>query len=228
MKTKQKSVRVFEIECENIAEFGAYLDKNGVLIGGLLIMLKNDTNGLFAAECKRRGLCYASMGECEESGLLAKKDLPPLEAPSVAPKKEEPLPIVEEPKKPAVAAKKAPIKPQAELPMEAVKEEKTKSEPAKTVLVTKNLRSGEFVSSDTDVTVLGRINSGAKVKTLGNAAIFDTVDGDVEVGGEYLMIRAIGKGNVSFKGEQIKKEMLDGKKTKMITFEGGKLAVKDI
>lgn len=227
MKTKQKSVRVFEIECENIAEFGGYLDKNGVLIGGLLIMLKNDKDGLFAAECKKRGLCYASMGECEESGLLAKKDLPPLEVKVETPKKEEPTAVPEEQKKPS-APKKVAVKQQAELPMEAIKEEKVKVEPAKTVLVTKNLRSGELVSSDSDVTILGRINSGAKVKTTANAAIFDMVDGDVEVGGEYLMIKAIGKGNVIFKGEQIKKEMLDGKKTKMITFEDGKLAVKDI
>ncbi len=212
MKTKQKSIRVFEIECENLFEFEAYLDKNAVLLNGFLLMLKGDADGLFGRECKKRGLCYASMGECEEGTLLVKKDLPPL------PVEEKPS-VIEEAK-----PKKVIIKPQAALPLESIKQESEKT--PKTLLITKTLRSGELISSESDITVLGRINSGAKVKTSANAAILDTVDGEVEVGGEYLMIKSIGKGSVVFRGEQIKKEMLDGK-TKMITFDG-KLTIKDV
>ena len=56
MKVKQKSVRVFEIECDNLSEFEAYLDKNSVLLSGFLMLLKGDAKGSFAKECKKRGL----------------------------------------------------------------------------------------------------------------------------------------------------------------------------
>lgn len=227
MKVKQKSVRVFEIECDNISEFEAYLDKNSVLLSGFLMLLKGDAKGLFAKECKKRGLCYASMGECDDAGLAFKKDIA-LEKP-IENIKEEVQPKVEikseEPKQ--EAPKKQPIKPQAKLPLDAKPEEQKPSlSPTKTLMVTKNLRSGEDISTDADVTITGRINSGAKVKTNGNAIILDVVDGDVEVWGDYVILKNIGKGTVSLKGVKIDKNSLNGK-TKLATFDG-KLAIKDI
>ena len=111
------------------------------------------------------------------------------------------------------------------MPIGVKTEEPIKAAP-KTVVIAKNLRSGESISTDADVTILGRINSGAKVRTSGNATILDAVDGDIEAWGEYVMIKTIGKGTVSFRGEQIKKESLDGK-MKLVTFDG-KLSLKDI
>jgi septum site-determining protein MinC len=222
MKAKQKSIRVFEIECESLTDFEAYLNKNGVLLNGFLLLLKGDSKGLFAKECKKRGLCYALFGECDEDALIAKKDSP----------KE--LPEIVEPPRPeaktgeqqtTVTVKKTTLKAQASLPIETKMVEPIKELP-KTVVIAKNLRSGESISTDADVTILGRINSGAKVKTSGNATILEAVDGDVEAWGEYVMIKTIGKGTVSFCGEQIKKEFLDGK-MKLVTFDG-KLSLKDV
>ncbi len=211
MKVKQKSIRVFEIECESLPEFEAYLDKNGILLNGFLLLLKGDTKGLFAKECKKRKLCYASVGECDEGALINKKEgaevLPNLEIVKAKPEKQ----IIE-----GVAKK----------PLLEVDKNDGIKEPIKTVVVLKNLRSGEDINTDADVTIVGRINSGAKVKTSGNATILDVVDGDVEAWGEYLVIKSIGKGAVSFRGERIKKEQLDGK-TKLVTFDG-KLCLRDI
>lgn len=214
MKVKQKSIRVFEIECEDLPEFEAYLGKNAILLNGFLLLLKGDTKGAFAKECKKKGLCYATVGECDESTLVTKKD--PLQvqsAPEVVeqPKVETPK---EEPAKKAVP--KPQVQPQPSLPIET----------PKTLIITKNLRSGESITTDVDVTILGRINSGAKVKTNANATILEAVDGDVEAWGDYLMIKTIGKGSVSFRGERIKKEELDGK-MKLVTYDG-KLILKDI
>lgn len=227
MKVKQKSVRVFEIECDNLSEFEAYLDKNSVLLSGFLMLLKGDAKGSFAKECKKRGLCYASMGECDDAGLAFKKDIT-FEKPAENTKEEvQPKAEIksEEPKQ--EAPKKQPIKPQAKLPLDAKPEdEKSQLLTNKTLMVTKNLRSGEDINTDSDVTITGRINSGAKVKTNGNAIILDVVDGDVEVWGDYVMVKNIGKGTVSLKGVKIDKNSLNGK-MKLATFDG-KLAIKDI
>lgn len=243
MKAKQKSIRIFEIECEDISEFEAYLNKNCVLLNGFLLLLKGDAKGAFAKECKKRGLCYAQLGECDESALLVKKEVPQSLAASDGVKEEQPVKAQEAPAevKPAEQVepvKKTASKQQASLPIEPKTEPKTeikseppkpaeqKAHPPKTVVVTKNLRSGEAIETDSDVTVVGRINSGAKVKTSANATILEAVDGDVEVWGDYLMIRTINKGTVTFRGEQIKKESLNGK-MKLVTFDG-KLSMKDI
>lgn len=228
MKVKQKSVRVFEIECDNISEFEAYLDKNGVLLNGFLILLKGDSGGAFAKECKKRGLCHASMGECEEGALSFKKEIATQPLADVQKEPERPISVqkAEEPKQ--EASKKQPIKPQAKLPLEAKSQEQkpTQLQPTKTMMVTKNLRSGEDINTDADVTIAGRINSGAKVRTSGNVVMLDTVDGDVEAMGDYVMLKSIGKGSVSLKGVKIDKNALNGK-MKLVTFDG-KLSIKDI
>jgi septum formation inhibitor MinC len=239
MKVKQKSIRVFEIECEDILEFEAYLNKNGVLLNGFLLLLKGDTNGAFAKECKKRALCYAKLGECDEGALLVKKEVSQSLTASEPVKEEQPIKAQEiateaKQEEQTVSVKKTAPKQQASLPIESKIEIKSepsisveqKADSPKTIVITRNLRSGEAIETDSDVTVVGRINSGAKVKTSANATILEVVDGDVEVWGDYLMIRTIGKGTVTFRGEQIKKESLDGK-MKLITFDG-KLSIKDI
>ncbi len=229
MKVKQKSVRVFEIECDNIAEFEAYLDKNSILLNGFLMLLKGDAKGVFAKECKKRGLCYAAMGECDESALAFKKELAPRieeeqkPKPIVEKELEAPKPVEVKPETP----KKQPVKPQAKLPLdEKVEAPKPSQAVSKTLTLTRNLRSGEDINTDSDVTLMGRINSGARVKTSGNAVILDVVDGDVDVGGDYVMLKNIGKGSVSLKGAKIDKNALNGK-IKLVTFDG-KLSIKDV
>lgn len=230
MKVKQKSVRVFEIECNDLTEFGAYLEKNGVLLSGFLLLLRGDTKGAFAKECKKRNLCFATMGDCEVGALSFKKDIALEANPEIKD---------EEPQNKDIAPKKS-IKPQARLPLEPkiaepkpitpieVKADVSNSptQSAKTVTISKNLRSGEDINTDTDVMITGRINSGARVKTGGNAVLLDVVDGDVEAWGEYVMLKSIGKGTVTLKGEKIDKNALNGK-MKLVTFDG-KLSIKDV
>ncbi len=205
MKVKQKNIRVFEIECENLGEFEAYLDKNAILLRNFLLLLKGDADGAFAKECRQKALWHASY-YVERNENVAR-----------APKEEQ---TIQEDKQ--EDEKKSD---EQSVFMENINQYEQK-EPAKTIFVAKNLRSGEDIETDADVTITGRVNSGAKVRTNGNAIVLGTIDGDVEAWGDYMMIRKIGKGTVVFRGQNIKKESFDGK-TKLITFDG-KLNLKDI
>lgn len=203
MKAKQKNIRAFEIECDDIEAFRAYMDKNAVLLQGFLLLLNNDETGEFAKECETRGLKHASFG-IKSDGAAAPEPL------KVKPEEQSEAKSLTEPQ---------------EL-FKTKSEYETKSS-LKTKTVFKNLRSGEDIDTDADVTVTGRVNSGANIKTNGNVIILGAVDGCVEAWGEYMILKKIGKGSVSFRGQPIKKETLDGSKTKLITFDT-KLNFKDI
>jgi len=205
MKIKQKNIRVFEFECEDLGAFEAYLDKNAILLRNFLLLLKGDADGAFAKECNRKALwcasCYVERGE------------------DVAHASKEEQTIQES--KPQEEEKSA----EQSVFMDSMSRYEQK-ELAKTILVAKNLRSGEDIDTEADVTITGRINSGAKVKTSGNAIVLGTIDGSLEAWGDYMMIKKIGKGTVVFRGQNLKRESFDGK-TKLITFDG-KLNLRDI
>lgn len=82
------------------------------------------------------------------------------------------------------------------------------------------IRSGTALECEDDIAVFGRINSGAKVFAKKNAIIFSTIDGTVVASGEYLIVKAIGKGQLFFHGEEIKAESLNGRLCK-VTLEKG-------
>ena len=207
MKVKQKNLRVFEIECASLGEFEAYLDKNAILLSNFLLLLKNDLDGSLAKECKRKALWCASYTDQDDSVFCVQKNEPtPQDEQNAKPQKEE------EPFRESIFTEAA--------------NQYEQKESLKTILVAKNLRSGEDIDTNADVTITGRINSGAKVKTNGNAIILGTIDGGLEVWGDYMMVKKIGKGSVAFRGQNIKKELLDGK-TKLVTFDG-KLIFKDV
>ncbi len=73
------------------------------------------------------------------------------------------------------------------------------------------IRSGMVVEHKGDITVFGRINSGAKLLCEGNLSVYSMIDGVVECEGEYLILKEIGKGYAIFNGDIINKEQLDGK-----------------
>lgn len=204
MKVKQKNLRVFEIECNSLSEFEAYLAKNAILLSNFLLLLKNDLDGSLAKECKRKALWCASYTDQDDSILCVQKNEP----------------IVQDEQNIKLQKEEELIK--QSILTEVIQEQK---DSFKTIIVAKNLRSGEDIDTEADVTITGRINSGAKVKTNGNAIVLGTIDGSLEAWGDYIMVKKIGKGSVTFRGQNIKKELLDGK-TKLVTFDG-KLSFKD-
>jgi len=72
------------------------------------------------------------------------------------------------------------------------------------------IRSGTIVEHDGDITIFGRVNSGAKVICGGNLSVYDSVDGIVECDGDYMILKDIQKGYAVFNGDILEKELFDG------------------
>jgi septum site-determining protein MinC len=71
------------------------------------------------------------------------------------------------------------------------------------------IRSGTIVEHDGDITIFGRVNSGAKVICGGNLSVFDLVDGIVECDGDYMILKDIQKGYAVFNGDILEKELFN-------------------
>jgi septum site-determining protein MinC len=95
------------------------------------------------------------------------------------------------------------------------------------LIISKPLRSGEEIITEDDIVVFARINSGAIIKTDGNAEIFGIVDGHIEVNGDYLILKNINKGEVIFNSESLDKTIFNGI-IKKITFVDGVLDIKEL
>ena len=212
MKVKQKNIRVFEIECEEVSLFESYIEKNSVLFTGFLLLLTGDKKIECGCICETKGIGYAIAGEAgfdfETFDKISKS----------AYKEREYVRAAEQ-----EAAKKELVRQEIEA---TIQKSKLNEEPEilidteKAVLVDKNLRSGEEIKADSDVIVAGRINSGATVETSKNAVILDAVDGDVRVEGDFVIIKTIKKGSVMLKGILLDKEM-QKKKKKMAFYKDG-------
>jgi len=90
----------------------------------------------------------------------------------------------------------------------------------------RSIRSGEDIINYGDLVINGRVNSGAKVKSDSSMIITDKIDGVVECGGEYIILREIGQGVVYFNLEILKLE--PSKVLKLIYSEEEKLIVKEL
>ncbi len=94
-------------------------------------------------------------------------------------------------------------------------------------VITKPLRSGQFVQHDGAVLVMDRLNSGAKVVALGSVIALGVVEGDISSTGECLIIPRVRKGNIFFHGYRIDLERLVYPLNKLI-FVGDRIVVQAI
>ena len=207
MKTKQKNIRIFEIEADDYDEAVAYLEKNAELFRPFILALRGLSAQKLLIWATYHEYCAFIAPECMGSPRKA------------APKQKTTLfneeraaQIFQEPQKP-------------------IESEKVQNEPQNgannRMLINRVLRSGEIIQSEGDVVVFGRINSGAKIITKGAVEVFDEIDGLVECEGDYIILRSIGKGSVIFCNETIKKEILKYDLQRLF-FENGALQVRKI
>ncbi|MEY4505188.1 MAG: hypothetical protein RL154_1485 [Pseudomonadota bacterium] len=198
MKTKQKNIRIFEIESLDFDETIAYIQKNAALLNSFPLAF----NGVAAKQsCEWaviNGYCAFVAPECLGS----------IKKPSSANTQTF---LAEEPKR--------------NIEQEDIKQIANEQEAR--VIITKMVRSGEIIQSNSDVVVFGRVNSGAKIITKGSVEVFDEVDGLIECDGDYLILRSIGKGSVVFKNETIKKDILKYDLQRLY-FENSQLQIKKI
>jgi septum site-determining protein MinC len=78
------------------------------------------------------------------------------------------------------------------------------------IILYRNIRSGENISFDNDAVIFGRINSGARVISDNNIEIFGDIDGNIECNGDYLILKTIKNGRVSFKDNLLDKQEFNG------------------
>lgn len=198
MKTKQKNIRVFELESDNFDEAVSYLEKNSDLLKTFTLALRGSASQKMYEWAKNSGHCAFIAPDCLEPAKAVNK-------PKVALFKQDDVNEGHIPAIADIASKVAPSR----------------------IILNRVLRSGEIIENSGDIVVFGRVNSGAKIICNGCVEIFDEVDGLVECDGDYVLLRSIGKGSVVYKNETIKKELLKYDLQKLY-FENGLLCVKKI
>ena len=233
MKTKQRNIRVFEIECDDADAVKSYIDKNKALLEGLTVMLGGSKAKECVQICKDALLCYAIAGDCGESNTTTKK-LSPSRASS------ESKDLFDTSEQSASSGGSVQVQERiVEKIVEKVvvqtvyverdQDSESRADVQNRQKIIKNVtvRSGEDIVTNGDVSIFARVNSGAKIKAEGCVEVFDTIDGLVECSGEYMLIKSIGKGTVMFGGSKLEAAAFDGSLKKVSTVNG-KIEIRDL
>jgi len=91
----------------------------------------------------------------------------------------------------------------------------------------KPIRSGEAIESENDLLFFGRINSGALIQSAGSIQVFGIIDGIIRSDGEFLLLKEIGKGSVTFHGEELDKSQFNGTQ-KLVQYINNAIVIKDV
>ncbi|MEF3192263.1 MAG: hypothetical protein K6347_06955 [Campylobacterales bacterium] len=224
MKSRQRTIRVFEIECDNAAELEGYFEKNRELVADFLIIARGKAADEVERQAWQAGLCALSIEGCGELkfSFRREQEAASLEVSTQTQEVARPMEKVEI--KHATIAMQRPV---------ALNVDDSNTSPKRRTqnLYDRPIRSGEEIRCSGDLAVMGRVNSGAKVYVNGNGAFFDVIDGWVECEGEYLLCRELGKGSIMLKGNRIHPDWLrkhDPKKMKKITLVNGQISVKEL
>ena len=70
------------------------------------------------------------------------------------------------------------------------------------------IRSGKEITSEGDIIIFNRVNSGANIKSTKNIFVFGKCDGNIDCRGEYMVLSKIAKGKILFQGIAITPNML--------------------
>jgi septum site-determining protein MinC len=198
MKVKQQNVKSFEFTVDEPEAFFKYIQTNLALFQGHLLILKGDRVSDVLTFLEDNSLCYVNATACE---LQTKKRQTPV---VVAPENNK---LTEKVEKKVV---------------------ETSTVPLERMVIHRPLRSGEELVTNQDVTVFGRVNSGARIECKGNVEIFGLIDGTIIANGEYLLIQHVGSsGVVSFHAQTIDHQHFDGT-LKKIMMKNDQLVIKEL
>lgn len=207
MKVKQKTIRIFELECLAGDDVAAFADQNFAILKDFLLVVSGDGAAEGLAILRSRGL-----------EAIAGASLPPLST------KKEGTEVM------LAAAATAPAVTTVVTaePSPAGQEERSEK-----LFFDRPVRSGEEIDASGDLVIYGRINGGARVTARGNLGVFGTIDGTVVCDGDFILLRGIGQGHVVFRGEILDRDLLAESKKgasvmKKVTFENGRLVVKEL
>jgi septum formation inhibitor MinC len=214
VKIKQRSIRVFEIECDTLEGADEFIQKNLEILKDYFILLKGKSAIDLRPLVEQYGLtCIVSegitslesKGKSKENELLLDNALvvsnTDNKTPEMSGGKEEPH-------------------------IEVIQAQVSRT------LYDRPIRSGEEIIIEGDGTIMGRINGGSRVIVHGNGAFLDQIDGMVICEGSFALVRSIGKGSLIFCGEMVDKDIFGQfdchSAIKRVSMVEGKLIIKDL
>jgi septum site-determining protein MinC len=89
------------------------------------------------------------------------------------------------------------------------------------------VRSGQEIKVESDLLVLNRVNSGAKLYVEGNLIVTGTVDGMIFCNGDFMLVKTSPKAMIVFNGAEIDGSLLENRFNKII-FNGEEIIVSPI
>lgn len=205
MKTRQHNQRVIVLEEQNEDDIIKFLHKNALLLMRFVINFKSPISQNLQSTLKELNLCYFV-------GVIESKPTPS--------EQEKIEKLNTDSKKEALEAKSS----QDDL-------DKPKSCVNSTKIIHK-VRSGEEITHNGHLHILGDITSGAKVNASGSVTIFGDCYGVLEVSGEFLILRRLHSGYIVFDDEKLNADMLAkinaNDNLKIIIKNGANIIIKDI
>ena len=203
MKTKQKRLRVFELDISDSKKAVEYIKKNRVIFMEFFLLIKGEVSSEVTSLLDEYSICYKDISSCN----LKSKTLGDIQEKAFVQKSSDKSSKSEEKKE----------------------EEKSGEDEHGSSLLTlyKPLRSGEELIANDGVVALSRINSGSKLIAKNSSTFFGVIDGFVSCEGEFIILKKIDKGSVIFNGFIVDKEILDGN-LKLLRVKEGEIVVKDI
>jgi len=96
-----------------------------------------------------------------------------------------------------------------------------------TMVFHRTIRSGEAIEAQGDLVVFGRINNGALIQSGSSIQVFGIIDGIIKSDGQFLLLKEIGKGSVTFHGEELDKSQFNGT-LKLVQYLNNAIVIKDV
>ncbi|MEA1955226.1 MAG: hypothetical protein U9N02_01890 [Campylobacterota bacterium] len=181
MKTKQYSVKIFEIELEEEDKFISFFEKNYQFFQNNLILIHGNESENIKEFLDSKNLKYVF------NIILPKQK-----------NKKKSIDLIEEPKKELI-----------EEPVKEVTQEIQKKAHLK--VLDKLVRSGQELNIDGDLLLLNRVNSGGSIIVNGTLIITQVVNGSIRCDGDFMMLQASDKANIVFHGVEIDNKLLQEK-----------------
>jgi len=177
MKTKQKSVRVFEIISDDYEKVVNFIEKKSILLKRFLLVVK--TNNEKIKEYFKNKPFEVRFVKHDFDGSDEKLE-------------------IDEPKVIEKVVEKI-----IKVPVEVEKIVQKELNSTKTEIFDKIIRSGFEINSKSKLVFLNRINAGAKIYSSSEIEIFAEVFGNVICDGEYMIVKKCKKGTIIFHNEEL-------------------------
>jgi hypothetical protein len=172
MKTKQYSIKVFELEIEDNDNFFEFIKKYQPILKKYLLVLNGNVTEEIRDYLQENNLAFTT-----DTSLQSKSKAKP----------------------------------------EHIKNSDLK-------IIDTLVRSGTEITTDSDILVLNRVNSGSIIKTNGNFLGLSLVDGKIESNGDFMFIKKSSKAMILFNGADITNK-IGNESFYIIKQKGNKVAI---